>query len=248
MSLTGQAGVGKSRVVWEFEKYLDGLVDEVYVNVGRSPAYGDGVTFWGARRDGQGSGRPAGDRRRADDPSEDRRVGRDVGIGRRRAPLGRNGAAHTPAVEPAPPGGRESLFAAWRTYFERIAANATAVLLFEDLHWADPGLLDFIDHMLEWSSGVPILIVTLARPELLERRPAWGAGRRNFVASHLDPLPDAAIGEMLEGLVAGLPDRAAEAIIRRADGIPLTRSRQSACSSPTTGSRNATGGTCPSAT
>ncbi len=221
VSLTGQAGVGKSRVVWEFEKYLDGLVDEVYVNVGRSPAYGDGVTFWALGEMVRGR---AGLLATDDEQTTRRKIAESVATwvsdeGERR--WVETALLTLLAVEPAPPGGRESLFAAWRTYFERIAANATAVLLFEDLHWADPGLLDFIDHMLEWSSGVPILIVTLARPELLERRPAWGAGRRNFVASHLDPLPDAAIGEMLEGLVAGLPDRAAEAIIRRADGIPL---------------------------
>ena len=80
------------------------------------------------------------------------------------------------------------MFAAWRTYFERITGHGTVALLFEDLHWADSGMLDFIDHMLDWSLNVPILIVTLSRPELLDNRPGWGAGRRNFLALDLQPL------------------------------------------------------------
>jgi len=222
VSLTGQAGVGKSRVAWEFEKYLDGLVDTVRWHVGRSPAYGDGITFWALGEMVRGR---AGLLATDDESTTRQKIAESVSEwvpdeGERR--WVETALLALLAVEPAPPGGRESLFAAWRTYFERTSTGASAVVLvFEDLHWADPGLLDFIDHMLEWSTGVPILIVTLARPELLERRPAWGAGRRNFVALHLDPLSDEAVGEMLGGLVAGLPTQAAATIIRRADGIPL---------------------------
>ena len=97
--------------------------------------------------------------------------------------------------------------------------------MFEDLHWADAGLLDFIDHLLEWSRGVPILIVTLARPELLERRPDWGAGRRNFLALDLEPLPRTAMRELLAGLVPGLPAAAVARDRRARRRHPAVRGR-----------------------
>ncbi len=117
--------------------------------------------------------------------------------------------------------GAQQLFGAWRTFFERLAASGPVVMVFEDLHYADAGLLDFIDHLLEWSRNVPIAIITLARPELLDRRPDWGAGKRNFTSIYLEPLPVPAMRELLAGLVPGLPTRARDAIVARADGIPL---------------------------
>ncbi|HEY6012738.1 MAG TPA: hypothetical protein VIU37_01980, partial [Candidatus Limnocylindrales bacterium] len=115
----------------------------------------------------------------------------------------------------------DELFAAWRTFFSRLATTGPVVLVFEDLHWADPGLLDFIDHLLEWSRDQPIYVLTLARPELLERRPEWGAGRRNFLSLGLEPLAEASMRELLAGLVPGLPKPTVDAIVARADGIPL---------------------------
>ena len=93
-------------------------------------------------------------------------------------------------VEEAPAGGRDVLFPAWRLFFERIADHGTTVLVFEDLQWADSALLDFIEHLLDWSRELPILVVTLARPELFDRRPDWGANRRHLTALALAPLSD----------------------------------------------------------
>ena len=115
----------------------------------------------------------------------------------------------------------QQLFGAWRTFFERLAATGPVVMVFEDFHHADSGLMDFIDQLLEWSRSVPILILTLARPELLERRPDWGAGKRSFTSIHLEPLPIEAMRELLGGLVPGLPTAARDAIVARADGVPL---------------------------
>src|ERR1019366_8717555 len=123
-------------------------------------------------------------------------------------------------VEPST-SGSEQLFAAWRRFFERLAATAPVVMVFEDLQFADAGLLEFIDDLLEWSRTLPIYVVTLARPELTERRPTWGAGKRNFTSLYLEPLPEPAMRELLAGLVPGLPEPAVRAIVARADGVPL---------------------------
>jgi class 3 adenylate cyclase/tetratricopeptide (TPR) repeat protein/ribosomal protein L40E len=220
VSVTGQAGVGKSRVAWEFLKYIDGLVEDVFWHQGRSPAFGDGVTFWAL---GEMVRRRAKLAETDDEATTRQRIAETLveyvpaDADRRRlepALLSLLGVGDPPA------GGREELFAALRTFFEQISTLGTTVLVFEDLQWADPGVLEFIDHISEWSIGYPILILTLARPELLERRD-WGAGRRDLVALPLGALPEAAMREMLAGLVPDLPPRTVRAILERADGIPL---------------------------
>src|SRR5207302_4255771 len=85
---------------------------------------------------------------------------------------------------------RGEAFTAWRRFFEALAERRPLVLVFEDLHWADEGLLDFVDHVVDWASGVPILVIGSARPELLERRPGWGGGKRNATTISLSPLGD----------------------------------------------------------
>jgi tetratricopeptide (TPR) repeat protein len=102
-----------------------------------------------------------------------------------------------------------------------MARESTTVLIFEDLQWADPGQLDFIDHLMEWAKGVPLLVVTLARPDLLERRPGWGTSARSFNAIGLEPLTDDQMRQLLLGLVPSLPAGTVEQILARADGIPL---------------------------
>ena len=94
-------------------------------------------------------------------------------------------------------------------------------MVFEDLQWADPGLVDFVESILEWSRNHPIMVVTLARPELMDRRPNWGAGQRNFTSLHLEPLSEQAMTELLEGFVQGLPASVAEKVLERAEGVPL---------------------------
>ncbi|MEZ4597251.1 MAG: adenylate/guanylate cyclase domain-containing protein [Chloroflexota bacterium] len=220
VSVTGQAGIGKSRLGWEFSKWVDGIVEPVWWHVGRSPSYGEGVTFWALAEMVRGR---CGIAEGADATTIRDQVARTIG---RWVPE----PAEARRIEPAlltllgvegPAIAREELFAAWRRFFERIALEGTVVLVFEDLQWADPGLLDFIDHLLRWSVGAPIMILTMARPELLERRPDWGAGQRTFVAMHLEALPDPAMRELLAGLAPGLPEEAVSRIVTRADGVPL---------------------------
>jgi class 3 adenylate cyclase/tetratricopeptide (TPR) repeat protein len=219
VSVIGPAGIGKSRLAWEFLKYIDGLVERVWWHDGRSPAYGEGISFWALGEMVRGR---AGLLETDDEATT-------------RAKIAESLAEHVPApeerrwIEPAflallgveSGVSSEQLFGAWRTFFERLAASAPVVMVFEDLHYADAGLLDFIDHLLEWSRNVPIYVVTLARPELLERRPDWGAGKRNFTSLYLEPLSEVAMRELLAGLVPGLPASAVRAIVDRAGGIPL---------------------------
>ncbi len=221
VSITGPGGIGKSRLVWELEKYIDGVSEAIYWHRGRSPSYGEGITFWAlgemVRRRAQltEDDDEATTRERiavtldeyVEDADERERIGPAL-----LSLLG---------VEEAPAGGRDALFPAWRLFFERIAELGTTVLVFEDLQWADTGLLDFIDHLLDWSKGLPIMVVSLARPELFDRRPDWGANRRNLTALALEPLTDDAMRELLNGLVPGLPEEALAAIIGRAEGVPL---------------------------
>ena len=221
VSIVGVAGSGKSRLVWELSKYLDGVVESVLWHTGRSPAYGEGITFWAL---GEMVRTRAGLAETDDEPTTRVKIAETV---ERWVPDESERRWIESAllvllgVDTATQMAREELFSAWRTFFERIAAEATVALVFEDLHWADPGTLDFIDELVEWSRGVPILVITVARPELFEHRPDWGAGRRNFMALGLEPLPESAIRELLTELVPGLPDAPLRAIAERADGIPL---------------------------
>jgi len=221
LSIIGQAGIGKSRLAWEFQKYVDGLVSDVYWHQGRSPAYGDGITFWALgemlrQRCGIAETDDASTSRERLAETLDRFV-TDEGERAWLAPA----LSALLGLEPAPQGSREELLAAWRTFFERISDRGPTVMVFEELHWADQGLLDFIEYLLEWSRAHPILIVTLARRELLERRPTWGAGQRNFTALQLEPLSADSMTRILNGLAGGLPDAVARQILERAEGIPL---------------------------
>ena len=116
---------------------------------------------------------------------------------------------------------KQDLFAAWRLFFERLADVHPTVLAFEDMQWADESLLDFVEYLLDWSRNSPLYVVTLARPELADRRPTWGAGQRAFTSLYLEPLSDGAMEELLAGLVPGLPDATRRQILDRAEGVPL---------------------------
>ncbi|HZU60773.1 MAG TPA: hypothetical protein VE983_07385, partial [Solirubrobacteraceae bacterium] len=123
--------------------------------------------------------------------------------------------AHLLRLEERPEADRADLFSGWRLFFERMAQTNPVILAFEDLQWADSGLLDFIDYLLEWSADYPIFILALGRPELEERRPNWGTPIR------LTPLSDEAMHRLLEGLVPGLPSDMSVRILDRAEGVPL---------------------------
>ena len=221
ISVTGIAGIGKSRLAWEFYKYFDGIAQLTYWHRGRCLSYGEGVTYWAL----------------ADMVRMRARIGEEEEPASARAKLEEVVAetfadeadrrfveprlAHLLGLEEGLGYGRDDLFAAWRLFFERLTETYPVVMAFEDMQWADDSLLDFIEYLLDSARSAPILVVTLARPELHERRPTWGAGRRNFTSLYLEPLPPAAMDDLLAGLVPGLPDDIHRRILDRAEGIPL---------------------------
>ena len=221
VSVTGIAGIGKSRLAWEFYKYFDGLAQTVYWHRGRCLAYGEGVAYWALADMVRMRCRIAED----DEPQ--------AALAKLRAALEEHilDAEERRFVEPRlaqllglgehETRDRQDLFAAWRLFFERLADTYPTVLAFEDMQWADASLLDFVEHLLEWSRNHPLFVVTLARPELAERRPTWGAGHRNFTSLYLEPLSEQAMGELLSGLVPGLPAPLRGQILARAEGVPL---------------------------
>jgi len=221
VSVTGLAGIGKSRLAWEFLKYVDGLAATVYWQQGRSPSYGEGITFWALgemvrMRAGITEGEDPADARTKLAAS----VAEFVTEGEERRWV-EQALAYLLGLVEAPGGDREELYSAWRTFFERIADQGPTVLVFEDLQWADPGLIDFIESIVEWSRNRAIFVLTLSRPELLQRRPTWGAGQRSFTALHLEPLDQASMAALLRGFVAGIPEPLVEQVLQRAEGVPL---------------------------
>ncbi|MBW3595580.1 MAG: AAA family ATPase [Actinobacteria bacterium] len=220
-SLVGIAGIGKSRLVWELYKYIDGLSETIRWHEGRSPAYGEGVAFWALSE----MVRMRAEIAETDDDDQavaklDACIADYVHEADERDWL-KPFLAHLLGLPGAVEADRAQLFAAWRTFFERVAERETAILVFEDLHWADSGLIDFIEHLMAWARNSPILIVTLGRPELLDRRPTWGAGQRNFVSIHLEPLDDDDMTIVLKSLAGELPAPIRSEIIERAEGVPL---------------------------
>ena len=221
VSITGIAGIGKSRLAWELAERLEALPDLVLWHAGRAPAYGDEITFAAVAEMVRRRIRVPDDAQpelaRRQLTSALTEIVRDDEERRWMEPriavlLERGGLAAF---------GRDELFAAWRRFFERVSDAAPTVLVFEDLQWADASLLDFIEHLAAWTRAHPILIVTLARPELLDRRPTWGAGPGSFTALHLERLADAAMRELLVDRAPGLADATMWQILQHAGGVPL---------------------------
>jgi predicted ATPase/class 3 adenylate cyclase len=221
VTVVGEPGVGKSRLVAELFAYMHAKVEIVRWRQGRCLPYGEGITFWAL---GEIVKREAAILE--SDSADVALTKLDVTLSRdeperewliqRLAPL--------VGVEAAgPPAERQESFTAWRRYLETLASARGTVLVFEDLHWADDALLAFLEHLAEWAEDVPLLIICNARPELYERRPGWGAGQRNAHTINLSPLSDEETAELVSGLVATtlLTPELRQAILDRAGGNPL---------------------------
>jgi class 3 adenylate cyclase/tetratricopeptide (TPR) repeat protein len=221
VTLVGVPGIGKSRLVGAFFSHLEGDPDLVWWRQGRALPYGDGVSFWAVAEMVKAQ---AGIEE--NDPPDACAAKLRVSVEQLVADEAERGwvTDHLLPLVGVDHGGAGGDSApAWRAYFESLAERRPLVMVFEDMHWADEGLLDFIDHLVDWASGVPILVIATARPELLDRRQAWGGGKLNVSTIALTPLSDEEAAQIIHGVLdqAALPAETQHALLERAGGNPL---------------------------
>jgi class 3 adenylate cyclase/tetratricopeptide (TPR) repeat protein len=226
VTLVGVPGIGKSRVVWELFGQVDAGEDLVAWRQGRSLPYAEGISFWALGEivkaeagilDTDSADETAAKLTRTVSAAVDDSADADW-IERHIRPL-----VGLEAAEELRGDHRGEAFAAWRRFLEALADKRPLVLVFEDLHWADDGLLEFVDHLVDWATGVPLLVLATARPELLSRRPGWGGGKQNASTISLSPLSDAETQSLVGALVeqAIMPVSMRESVLERAQGNPL---------------------------
>jgi class 3 adenylate cyclase/tetratricopeptide (TPR) repeat protein len=218
VTIIGEPGIGKSRLVAEFEQWIEGRAEAVVCRRGRCLAYGDGIGFW-----------PLAEIVKqqleiAETDSEDQARARlAVAVeGMQDAPWLRARLAPLVGLA-AEPGQREEVFGAWQRFFDEVAARTPLVLVIEDLHWADPAMLAFVQHLVEWSTGVPILVACTARPELFEAHSSWAGGLANATTLALGPLNRDDTTRLADVLLAEFVASAdaAAALVERCGGNPL---------------------------
>jgi class 3 adenylate cyclase/tetratricopeptide (TPR) repeat protein len=225
VTVSGEPGVGKSRLVWEFHRFVDDRPELVFWRQGRCLPYGDGITFWAL---GEIVKAHAGILE-SDPPAE---AAHKLGLAIDAVveePSRRNWIRSrlAPLIGLQPEAGgtseRTESFAAWRAFLEGIASRDPLVLVFEDVHWADQAMLEFVEHLVEWSTGVPMLIACTARPELFQSRPGWGGGTGNSATIALSPLTPEETARLVSLLLseALLPAETQAALIERSGGNPL---------------------------
>ena len=215
VTIFGPAGAGKSRLAREL---LDAVADQATVLVGRCLPYGEGITFWPVvevvkRAAGVGPGLSPDDSRQriasvvADDPEAAliaERLGILLGLG--------SGTIAT-----------SDIFWAVRKLLEVLARERPVVVVFDDVHWGEQTFLDLVEHVADWTRDAPILLVSLARPELLEERPVWAGGKLNSTSLLLEPLDDDACEKLIDNLLddAEVDDDVKRRIAQAAEGNPL---------------------------
>jgi class 3 adenylate cyclase/tetratricopeptide (TPR) repeat protein len=226
VTLVGVPGIGKSRLLYELSKIADAEAELISWRQGRCLPYGERMSFGAVAelvkaQAGILEGDPPGQAgAKLTAMTADVMSGAaDAGwVARHLGALAGLGSGGVTAG-----GDRNEVFAAWRQFFEALAERLPLVLVFEDLHWADDGLLDFVDYLAGWAGGVPLLVVGTARPELLARRPGWGGGKPNAITLSLAPLSDGDTVRLI-GSLAGHPVLEAghqAVLLAQAGGNPL---------------------------
>jgi len=226
VTVVGVPGIGKSRLVRELFRVVDEDPELIVWRQGRSLPYGEGSAFWGLAEivkaqagilETDGADEAAA---KVASTVRDQVADETEGPWIERHLLSLTGIQQTRTSGQA---NLDESFAAWRRFLEVLAERQPVVLVFEDLHWADDALLDFVDSLSDRATGVPLLVVCSARPELLERRPGWGGGKRNTATISLAPLADEDTARLLSGLLGTpvLPADRQTVLLQRAGGNPL---------------------------
>ena len=214
-TILGAAGVGKSRLVQEF---VDAVAGEALIGRGRCLPYGDGITYWpvlesvwelAGLEDTASAEENLAKLASLLEPRDDaavvaRRVGEVVGLSEEAS-------------------GADETFSAARALFEALARSRPLVLVLDDIHWGEATFLDLVDHLADWIHDAPVLLVCIARPELLDGRPHWGGGKLNATSVLLEPLSEAESAELVDSLVGSgeLDVAQRRRIVDAASGNPL---------------------------
>jgi class 3 adenylate cyclase/tetratricopeptide (TPR) repeat protein len=224
ITIVGVPGMGKSRLVQELSVAVEAEPELIRWRQGRSLPYGQGVSYWAL---GEMLKAEAG--LLESDPAP-------VAESKLRETVARVCAAQDVdwiesmlrpligiAGDVSSTDRRGEAFAAWRRFVEGIAEERATVLVFEDLHWADDGLLDFVDSLIDWATDIPLLVVATARSELLTRRPHWAGGKPNAATLTLAPLSESETAELVHAVLerSVLSAEVQAAVLMRAGGNPL---------------------------
>ncbi|MCI0633644.1 MAG: protein kinase [Actinobacteria bacterium] len=214
VTVLGAAGVGKSRLITEFLRDLTG---EVRVVRGRCLPYGEGITFWplvGVLRESAGIGE-------VDSPEQaDAKFAALLEAAGDSALIRQRLTALLGISDVAP--GMQETFWAVRKLFEELARRDPLVVVFDDIHWGEPTFLDLLEYLVDWLKGVPVLLVCMARPDLLEVRGEWLTGKANAVLIRLGPLAESETERLIKNLLGSTPaEGAVVSIADVAEGNPL---------------------------
>jgi len=226
VTVAGEPGIGKSRLLREFRAFVDWQPDQARWRQGRCLPYGEGIAFWAL---GEIVKSQAGILESDSPPEASDKLAAAIGtliedpterdwLKTRLALLV---GASPPSV--GGPAERPESFAAWRRFLEAVADDRPLVLVFEDVHWAGAALLEFVEYLVDWATGLPFLVVCTTRPELFERHPGWGGGKRDATTISLAPLSRDETSRLVAAHLPGaeLPGDTQIALLERAGGNPL---------------------------
>jgi class 3 adenylate cyclase len=223
VTLVGVPGIGKSRLVVELAGAVEQDEEFVAWREGRSLPYGEGVTFWALAEIVKAQAGILESDTVEQTQEKLRRTVEQLASDASEAQWLERHLRPLAGLADESSAGADEVFAAWRRFLEALADERPLVLVLEDLHWADDALLDFVDHLVDRVTAVPLLVLATARPELLQRRGGWGGGKPNAATISLPPLSERDTARLLQTLLEQpvVDAGTQETLLARAGGNPL---------------------------